>query len=86
MRLIMQNYFRHMTKEELENYADKYLTERFGAKTGNAYVRQALLDGYSLALHIHDVAGRSEQLCSCSSKILPDGNIQFSLCRKCQIE
>jgi len=38
------------------------------------------------ALSQHDVSGRSEQLCSCSSKILPDGNIQFSLCRKCQIE
>lgn len=24
--------------------------------------------------------------CSCSSKILPDGDIQFSLCRKCRIE
>jgi hypothetical protein len=24
-----------------------------------------------------DVSGRSEQLCSCSSKILPDGNIQY---------
>jgi len=39
-----------MTKEELESYADKYLTERFGAKTGNNYVRQAMLDGYNLAL------------------------------------
>jgi hypothetical protein len=37
-------------------------------------------------LRLFDVSGRSEQLCSCSSKILPDGNIQFSLCRKCQIE
>lgn len=24
--------------------------------------------------------------CSCSSKILPDGDIQFSLCRKCRKE
>jgi hypothetical protein len=37
-------------------------------------------------LRLFDVSGRSEQLCSCSLKILPDGNIQFSLCRKCQIE
>jgi hypothetical protein len=37
-------------------------------------------------LRLFDVSGRSEQLCSCSSKILPNGNIQFSLCRKCQIE
>ena len=37
-------------------------------------------------LTIPDVSGRSEQLCSCSSKILPNGNIQFSLCRKCQEE
>lgn len=33
-----------------------------------------------------DVSGLSEQLCSCSSKILSNGNIQFSLCRKCQEE
>jgi hypothetical protein len=32
------------------------------------------------------LSGRSEQLCSCSSKILSNGNIQFSLCRKCQEE
>jgi hypothetical protein len=37
-------------------------------------------------LCLFDVSGQSEQLCSCSSEILPDGNIQFSLCRKCQIE
>jgi hypothetical protein len=37
-------------------------------------------------LRLFDISGRSEQLCSCSSKILPDGNIQFSLCRKCQTE
>ena len=37
-------------------------------------------------LRLFDVSGRSEQLCSCSSKILSNGNIQFSLCRKCQEE
>jgi hypothetical protein len=46
-----------MTKEELEDYADKYLLERFGAKTGNNHVRQALIDGYNLGI------GRSEQSC-----------------------
>jgi hypothetical protein len=63
-----------MTKEELENYADKYLTERFGAKTGNASVRQALLDGYSLALRIHDVVGRSEQLKAFNCVDFEDGH------------
>ena len=37
-------------------------------------------------LRLFDVGVRSEQLCSCSSKILSNGNIQFSLCRKCQEE
>jgi len=75
-----------MTKEELENYADKYLTERFGAKTGNDFVRQALLDGYSLALSIHDVVGRSEELkcLDCGStyiKIEYDGH--YKTCISC---
>jgi hypothetical protein len=39
-----------MTPKELEEYIDNYLIERFGAKTGNNDVRQALLDGYNLAL------------------------------------
>lgn len=51
-----------MTKEELESYADKYLTERFGAKTGNNYVRQALLDGYNLALRKGDISGSLSDL------------------------
>ena len=37
-------------------------------------------------LRLFDVSGQSEQLCSCSSKILSNGNIQFSFCRKCQEE
>lgn len=37
-------------------------------------------------LSLFAVSGQSEQLCSCSSKILSNGNIQFSLCRKCQEE
>jgi len=51
-----------MTKEELEIYADQYCIGKFGAKTGNKSVRDALIDGYNLALRIHAVVGRSEQL------------------------
>ena len=32
------------------------------------------------------VSGTNKKLCSCSSKILPDGNIQFRMCRNCQEE
>jgi hypothetical protein len=62
-------------KEEILNIASDL---REGFITSNEAKEQLLL--------LFDVSGRSEQLCSCSSKILPDGNIQFSLCRKCQIE
>lgn len=51
-----------MTNEELELYADQYCIDKFGAKTGNKYVRDALIDGYNLALRIHNVVGRNEQL------------------------
>lgn len=39
-----------MTNEELELYADQYCIDKFGAKTGNKAVRDALIDGYNLAL------------------------------------
>lgn len=55
-----------MTNEELELYADQYCIDKFGAKTGNKYVRDALIDGYNLALRIHGVVEQSEQLvCPC---------------------
>ena len=57
---------------------EQVISARILAKTVDEAVYEILL--------LFDVSGRSEQLCSCSSKILPDGNIQFSLCRKCQIE
>ena len=46
------------------------------------------IDRYTVdkLLDLFAVSGRIEQLCSCSSKILSNGNIQFSLCRKCQEE
>ena len=37
-------------------YADQYCIDRFGAKTGNKAVRDALIDGYNLALGMHDVS------------------------------
>jgi hypothetical protein len=75
-----------MTKEELENYADKYLIERFGAKTGNDSVRKALLDGYSLALRIHDVVGRSEKL-KCGNQNPPCApNLKFGMLECCNCD
>ena len=46
----------------------------------------AVVEAQEQLLLLFSVSGRSEQLCSCSSKILPNGNIQFSLCKKCQEE
>jgi hypothetical protein len=42
----------------------------------------AILDKMQ-ALRIHDVVGRSEQLCECKMKTLPDGNIRLTMCKKC---
>ena len=51
-------------------------------------IEEILLTDYQYIklLDLFAVSGRIEQLCSCSSKILSNGNIQFSLCRKCQEE
>jgi hypothetical protein len=40
--------------------------------------------GARWALSLFNTIEQNEQLCSCSSKILSNGNIQFSLCRNCQ--
>ena len=35
------------TQQEFEAYLDNYMISRFGATTGNGYVRQAFIDGYN---------------------------------------
>jgi hypothetical protein len=35
---------------------------------------------------LFDVVKQSEMLCKCTTKILPDGNIQLRLCEKCAKE
>jgi hypothetical protein len=40
-----------------EKEIDKYMIERFGAKTGNGYVRQALIDGYEMAIKQNNMIG-----------------------------
>jgi ABC-type Fe3+/spermidine/putrescine transport system ATPase subunit len=40
-----------------EKEIDIYMIERFGAKTGNGYVRQALIDGYEMAIKQNNMIG-----------------------------
>ena len=74
-----------MTEEQRKKELEIALTSYIALKH-NQDQCIGFIDGFKEALSLFDVSGRSEQLCSCSSKILPDGNIQFSLCRKCQTE
>jgi NMD protein affecting ribosome stability and mRNA decay len=39
-----------VNEQELKEYVDNYLKERFGATTGNNPVREALIHGYYLGL------------------------------------
>lgn len=63
---------------------EKQIRDIIGQHVGGTY--EAKQKAVEEILRLFDVSERSEQLCSCSSKILPNGNIQFSLCRKCQTE
>ena len=78
----MEKEFRKILSE-ISGYTEQELTDRHTEPLIQPY--DCIL-AMSQALTIHSVVGRSEQLCSCSSKILSNGNIQFSLCRKCQEE
>tara|TARA_B100000767_G_scaffold226942_1_gene216738 strand:- start:380 stop:616 length:237 start_codon:yes stop_codon:yes gene_type:complete len=37
-------------------------------------------------LLLHNVSQQRKLLCKCTTKILPDGNIQLRLCKKCAKE
>lgn len=54
-----------MTTKELNEYADEYLKERFGATTGNNYVRQALIDGYNLKLKFENLPDLLDKIDEC---------------------
>lgn len=69
-----------MTNEELELYADQYCIDKFGAKTGNKTVRDALIDGYNLALRIHDVVGQNEQCVHTSTDVR---TLRCNCCNDC---
>ena len=47
----------------------------------------ASIDAINEAInHTHCCKSDSELLCKCTTKILPDGNIQLRLCKKCAKE
>lgn len=57
-----------MTKEELEKYTEQYCMDKFGAKTGNKPVKDALIYGYNLAIQINNVTNQKDQpFCKCGS-------------------
>ena len=66
-------------------YTEEDLMSAFNAGINNDYGNGPSFDKWLNSLNKQD-SGQNEQLCKCSSKILPNNDIQLHLCRKCQEE
>jgi len=80
------SYIEQTRKEIIEAYVFLRTNNMTIPSETLEFMKDSSLKALDQALTIPVVVKQSELLCKCTTKILPDGNIQLRLCKKCAKE